>query len=138
MNLLDLDAPDLWLLVLGRNEPGGAMARPARASMCPSCGAHRIHGLDADWAALPAKVDPRPLTALGEALAIVSGLRTYDLGRYGSGYQLDYRDQGHVQSRPAGSGRSDVLAEHRCHLTLDHGPPVLRRRSVTTDPTPPF
>jgi hypothetical protein len=137
VNLLDATAPDLWQIVRGRSDAGG-MIRQARASTCPTCGGWRIHGLDADMAALPAMCDPEPLSALGEAQATILGLRTYDLSRCGAGYQLDGRDHFHVKGRPAGSGVVDVLAEHRCGAALDRASPVLQLRRPSTDTVPPF
>lgn len=137
-SLLDDLAPDLWQVVLGRKEPGGSMARNARASTCPKCGAYRIHGLDSDWAALPAKVDPEPLSALGEAQATIGGLRTYELSRYGGGYRIDGRNDLTVRGRPAGSGRIDVLAEHRFGVALDRAPPVIRLSRPVSSAVPPF
>lgn len=138
MSLLDFDAPQLWQLVLGHGDPGGSMARGARASICHRCDAHRIHGLDADWAALPAMADAEPLSALGEVQATIQGLRTYDLTRHGAGFQLDGRDHTHVKGRPAGSGRVDVLVEHLCGAAFDRAPPVLVLRRPPTSSVPPF
>lgn len=138
MSLFDAIAPDLWQVVLGRSEAGGPMARNASASTCPRCDAYRIHGLDSDYAALDAFVDPEPISAFGEVQATIAGLRTYDLTRRGGGYQLDGRDFTHVKGRPAGSGAGDVLAEHRCGVALDRAPPVRQLHRPSDSNVPPF
>lgn len=138
MSLFDAIAPDLWQAVLGRSEAGGGMVRQAKASTCRRCDAYRIHGLDSDYAALPAFADPEPLSAFGEVQATIAGLRTYELSRHGSGHRIDGRDFTHVKGRPAGSGLVDVLAEHRCGILLDRAPPVLRPSRPAMSTEPPF
>ena len=53
--------------------------RRARAATCRGCGAKVLDGLDADVCALVATVDPTPLTAIGEVLAVLDGRRTFTL-----------------------------------------------------------
>lgn len=138
MSLLDGLAPDLWQLVLGRDEPGGTMARNTKADTCTKCGGWLLHGLDADWGALDTYADPEPLSALGEVQAAIAGLRTFELHRCRGGYELDRRCDSKIRFRPAGSGKVDVLAEHRCGVVLDRAPPVLRLSIPSTATAPPF
>lgn len=105
------------LINIGRLSPDGT-GRRAQPRRCRTCNAPVIVGLDADWAACRADVDPRPLTALGEALAHLEGRRTYALVVNGARHVLDYRDAGRITHRPAGgSGRYDVMAQHLCYST---------------------
>lgn len=90
------------------------IGRRAQPRFCPTCRARILAGLDDDKAALRADVDPSPVTALGEMLAQLEGRRTYALVHNFGRLVLDYRDAGRIAYRPAGSGRLDVLAEHRC------------------------
>jgi hypothetical protein len=101
------------LIRTGAISPDGTTRR-AQPRRC-RCGARILVGLDADRCALRADVDPTPLSALGEALAHLEGRRTYALNPDGGRIVLDYRDAGRIAHRPAGTGRFDVMAEHRCH-----------------------
>lgn len=110
------DRLERHLINLGRLSPEG-IGRRAQPRRCPTCSNRILTGLDADWAACRADVDPTPLTALGEALAHLEGRRTYALVVDGARHVLDYRDAGRITHRPAGSPaarRLDVLPEHRC------------------------
>lgn len=128
----------LWELVAARHE-GGPLNRVAKADLCPRCDRPRLYGLDDDWCALDSKVDPEPLSALGEVQATIAGLRTFELRRSREGFSLDRRHEGSIRGRPAGSGVVDVLAEHRCGVVLATGPPVLRPRiSANATDVPDF
>lgn len=79
---------------------------------CPTihrCGATVLTGLDNDLAALVARVDPEPLTALGEVQALTAGRTTYAL----RGQALDRRDRWSIPGHPP-SHALPVHAEHRC------------------------
>lgn len=89
------------------------ITRRAKAINC-GCGAAILAGLDDDIAALPVRVDPKPLTPLAEALAVVVGRATATLRREARGYVLNYRDSYRIAGHPAGAGHYDVLAEHVC------------------------
>lgn len=94
-----------------------------RATWCRSCRQPILTGLDGLACALPARVDPTPLTPLGELLAQLGGLDTYEL-RAGRPTRLIRRLAADIAARPAdGPGRRrhdayDVLAAHRCGQTL--------------------
>jgi hypothetical protein len=129
---------DLWNLILGDDEPGGPITRAAKAAICLRCDGCRLDGLDSDRCALDVHVDPEPISAFGELQATLAGLRTFEIRRVAGGYHLEWRDAGHIRVRPAGSGRVDVLVEHRCGFVVDRAPPVLRVRSVSVFDVPPF
>ena len=91
-----------------------------RASWCRTCRAPVLTGLDAETCAFDARVDPTPLTALGEALALLAGLRTYDLRIVGRIPRIRRRNAAAINRRPAGTPSAgfraaDVVAEHRCN-----------------------
>ncbi len=94
-----------------------------RASWCRDCRQPILTGLDDLACALPARVDPTPLTPLGELLAKLGDLDTYEL-RAGRPTRLIRRLAADITARPAeGAGRRrhdtyDVLAAHRCGQTL--------------------
>lgn len=98
------------------------IGRRAQARVC-GCGAIILVGLDADRCAGEARVDPTPLTAVGEALAIMTGRSTYLLRTVGRP-ELDHRSRWHI----GGASADDVavLAEHAC------GTPPLPTRTMPT------
>lgn len=93
------------------------ITRRAQPRRCRDCRAPVLTGLDADRCSLRADVDPRPLTALGELLAQLEDRRTYALCSDSGRLVLNYRDAGRLAHNPAGTGRFDVMAEHRCGST---------------------
>lgn len=101
------------LIRTGVIAPDG-ITRRAQPRRCRDCRAPILIGLDADQCALRADVDPRPLSPLGELLAQLEDRRTYALCSNAGRLVLDYRDAGRLTHRPAGTGRFDVMAEHRC------------------------
>jgi hypothetical protein len=129
------DGPPRWLQ--GLLEAKGAwnsdgVSRRARATFCRKCGAVVLRGLDFEPAGAAVSVDPTPLDAFGEAMALLHDRRTYWLAWRGDRYEINPRWPEHIRGEPAGTGRHDVLAEHRCHaapLPADPrgavaGPPV--------------
>lgn len=99
------------------------VARKVRARRCRRCGKLTLVGLDAPRCAGTATTDPRPLSALGEAAALILGLGTYAL-RFAAGHlELDRRGTFEIRGSPAGAvrvltryDRYDVVAEHRCDI----------------------
>lgn len=130
------DGPLLWARVLGTGELDGPIVRAAGAGVCRRCRGFLILGLDSDRCALDAKADAEPVSALGEAQALVLGLRTYDLGRTKGAWHLEWRDAGAIRTRPP--GQVDVLAEHRCGSNLDRTDPRHAPVVAVTNATPPF
>lgn len=138
-DLLAAFGPEVWRRVLGAGEPGGAMVRSAKAGYCGKCKAHALFGLDDDSCAFGVTVDPEPLSAVGEVMAHLSNLRTFELRRAGDGYQLDRRLDSYIARRPAGAGIIDVLAAHLCGgPTLERAAPILGLRKVEPHREPPF
>lgn len=106
------------LAATGAANPDGH-GRDLRAGICRACGQPVLRGLDADRAALPATVDPHPVTAVGELLAVAGGAPTYDLWLGQRRAQLHRRHAAHI----IGPRRRPVLAEHRCGTTWPAEPP---------------
>lgn len=115
------------------------ISRNARGRRCRDCNEWVLAGLDADRCAGTAYVDPEPLSALGEMVALMGGRSTYLLRRDTSSFRLDYRDRWAIQGNPAGSHkqRGDVVADHLCHDPGPTGPltteSVLHRRMEAID-----
>lgn len=102
------------LIRIGRLDDDG-ISRRAHARLCRACGAVTMAGLDDDKVAVTARVDPVPLSPLGEAQVLMSGRRTYALEYTSRGYRLDPRTAAHIRRAPAGSVPGiDVVGEHRC------------------------
>lgn len=100
------------LIASGRMSESG-LTRRARVVRCRKCGVPTMAGYDAAVAALDAWCDLTDLSALGEALALCEGRRTYTLWEMGDRLELDARDRWMITGQPAGTGRT-VLTEHRC------------------------
>jgi hypothetical protein len=114
----------------------GGATRAAGIRLCPKCRAPIITGLDADICAFTVRVDPTPLTPLGEAVAVLQGRTTYNLAGGPGRKELDPREAHHIE-KPR---RYPVLAEHRCNRPLDAfaAPAPKKERTVADDDTPPF
>lgn len=87
--------------------------RHIQAERCRQCRADTLRGLDDMWAAGPIEVDPTPLSALGEALALLAGRRTIACEHW-HGLRFTRRSHWQITSRPAGTFRGDVYASHLC------------------------
>lgn len=103
------------------------MRRAALDGHCPRCGLVVLSGPDADTAALTAVVDPHPVDARLELLALLTGRATYDAWRRPDGnVELERRDRWSTAAR-----RTDVLAEHRCGAALTSATePVTKPRAT--------
>lgn len=103
------------LVEVGRLDADG-INRRAHASQCQKCRAVVMVGLDDDKCAMTVRVDPVPLTPVGELEVLLAGRRTYDLGWSAErGYRVDPRSAAHIAAAPAGSSpAADVVGEHRC------------------------
>lgn len=129
------ELPD-WLLAqltaAGRIDTDGT--RRTVAHRRHTCGQPILAGLDHDPCGLPVTADPWPVDAMGEALALLAGRRTYDLaGRMR--LELNHR----CASALARPRRWPVVADHRCGQPLprDPCPPGSPRRLPDSD-TPGF
>lgn len=99
------------------------VSRTVHAARCKKCRRMLYTGLDADLIAGVARVDPDPISATGEAVAHLLGLRTYSLRWQLDSLTLDLRTHFEIRGHPAGTvhqaGRPppyDVVAEHRCDV----------------------
>ena len=120
---------------LGRDRIG----RAARAHRCKDCGQLILTGLDNDMCAGIANADTAALQPLGEALALVSGRRTYALHRTDGRLELQLRYDLQITGAPAGTAPYDVLAEHDCSATnLPSKPSVYARLSAALPVNPPY
>jgi hypothetical protein len=121
------DMPD-WLVLrldsAGFIDAAAGASRKARTFRCRECKRAVLRGLDSDQCAVTVEADPTPLTDEGEAIARLLGARTYELRWLGAHYELDFRDQWRIKSRPAGKPGIEILVEHRHPvLTLPRKPP---------------
>jgi hypothetical protein len=80
-----------------------------RAVRCRTCKAPILRGPHAEWCAFTIEVDSTPLSAIGEALALLA----------------------HRASRPAGTPRLDIYATHACGAA-----PLPSCESAFTPPPP--
>lgn len=87
------------------------LSRKARIRTHRGCPIPVLAGIDSDIAGLDAWCDLGELHAYGEAMALLSGRRTYEL----RGGRLGHRDKWQISGKPAGTTRYPVFAEHRCH-----------------------
>lgn len=95
------------------------ISRAARARHCRRCGRTTLRGLDADRAALAVTVDPTPVNALGEFLALSAGRITYDLEWRAGRYELSPREPAHIRAAPARlRARRQVVVSHSCGSTM--------------------
>lgn len=88
------------------------IGRAARAHRCRSCRQYVLAGLDSDRCALPVAADPDPLSARGEAVALIAGRSTYSLRFLSGRLELDHRT--HFEIRGGRTDRMDILAGHLC------------------------
>lgn len=86
------------------------VGRAARARRC-KCREYVLAGLDADRCAFPAAVDVEPLSARGEAVALIAGRSTYSLRILSGRLELDQRSHFDIRGP---QNRLDVLAGHLC------------------------
>lgn len=132
------------LMVDGVIGPGG-ITRKAKPRRC-KCRALILAGLDhPTTCAIERRVDPDPLTPLGEALALVEGRYTISLNHEAGAYVLNQRYALQIQTWPAGTRASeDILRQHRCSTPPIVGPLLApsnfsaSRPKTSASSTPPF
>lgn len=100
------------LVAAGYMTETGATRR-ARVRRC-GCGVDIIVGLDGDRLAFEARVDPYPLSSVGEVLALLEGRYTWAAYADGGRHVLEFRDSHAISARPAGKCPEDVMRQHRC------------------------
>lgn len=84
-----------------------------------------IAGLDADLG-LDVVCDPRPLSKMGEALALMSGRGTFTLRLFGDAFELSRRDHFRIRGTPAGTDGVDILVRHICDTAENAEYPRMR------------
>lgn len=136
-----MSAPTSWLwdhLVRSGYVSEGGSTRRARLKTCPAgCKSWVLTGLTGVICAVDARVDPEPLSELGEALALLEGRSTVALHHEGGQYVLNLRGHDDIRARPAGTAeREDVLRQHRCRTALPSGALVAATSFVKTEPAP--
>jgi hypothetical protein len=105
---------------LDHSKPGPPATRKARAIFCPRCHQSVMRGLLAMPTPWSVDVDPTPLTAEGEALAMLAGISTYKLQWIRDRYEIDKRDVSKIGFKPVTYNQGfDVLAEHHCGIPAD-------------------
>ena len=112
------------------------MSRYAKSTFCPRCHCATISGLDEDYGAYVATVDPWPVDRVTEVLALLADRRTYEVTEFDGRLELTHR----TFWRQTAPGRR-VVVEHRCGLPLPAcGEPVLQRAGehAPLPETPPF
>jgi hypothetical protein len=102
----------------------GAMAG-AKPTVCLRCHAVVLRGLTPEPLRTIAVVDPRPLSTLGEFLALRTRLLTYDLAKRAGRWGLEERDAWHIEGSPPDRPdfwrrRGDVVAQHGCGAEFDY------------------
>lgn len=122
------------------------VSRRASTATCRGCHRTLLVALDADRCACIAVVDPAALSARGEMLAQLLGLRTYSLRWLIDYLEINGRNQWSIRHSPAPDpecpGRKlpyDVVAEHRCSVqSLPGVPSVHVRPRLAEGDEPPF
>lgn len=92
----------------------GDTYRTARLRTCPRCHAPVLAGLDADICAFSVRADLTPIDETGEALALLTRRRTFDLVSDRHAKKLYAREEHNIRM----SRRYPVLPEHRCGQSL--------------------
>lgn len=120
---------------------GDGIGRRVQSRFCRVCHRPTLTAADAPMAGHTVRVDPTPLDAMGELAALLAGCSTFDLSWAGERYELDFRYEWHIRGAPPGTGRSDVLAEHRCgrvNISAQTSNHVFRSSEASAPVDPPF
>jgi hypothetical protein len=102
------------------------------AEHCPKCRRVVMTGPNADTG-LDLTADPQPLTALGEALALMAGRATVELRWRYDHYEIAGRDHFRIRGSPAGTNGLDVLIVHECDR--EYGGTAINTVSRTRKPS---
>lgn len=95
-----------------------------KQTRCRKCGAAIDVALDPSTIGPIRIINDKPLTALGEALALIAGLDTYTVTETG----IEWRDKWRIDNCP--TEKDDVRADHKCGMQYqtrpgNHGPAVI-------------
>lgn len=108
------------------------VTRTAKPRTCPHCHRATLTALD-EITTQRVDLDPDPINAVGEAIAILTGRATYGIF-YG---ELAERSSQEITYRPADV--RPIYVTHRCHAPpLPPEPAFLTRPTPTADDYPPF
>ena len=106
---------------------------------CRDCKAPVLAGLSEDWMAWVVTVDSSPLSPIGEMLAVLGGLRTYELRAHQQTLALWQRDRWQIRGRPPGV-KFDVVADHQCEPvefpTLNSVYPIPQKKEIDDEQCP--
>lgn len=102
-------------------EKQALVADHAAATPCPRCGAETLTARAGRVAALDVRADPRPLTALEEILARLSGRLTWHLVT-AAGPQPIQRITWRHPALTNGPSRWPVIADHECGEAANTSP----------------
>lgn len=100
------------LLIAQGKMTAEGISRSARARHCPKCGRVIMSGLDGDLCAFSVDVEPQPVDRYGEALALLSGRRSYSIRRVAGHYEIDERCAIRIAANSADD--VEVLITHIC------------------------
>lgn len=95
-------------------------------------------GPDADRCAVTVTVEACEIDKIGEVLALVRGLSTFDLSKRGGKWELDYRAPCHMNAER----KFPVFSAHDCRwmppMKVENHPLLKELIEVTISQIPPF
>jgi hypothetical protein len=106
----------------GHIDADSGATRRARMSRCRRCHRPVVLGFDSDPSRphagyMSRQVDPQPLSPTGEALALLSGRITFNLGWHADHWEINGpRDRWQIAGKR--TGIRDVVVEHDCALSI--------------------
>jgi hypothetical protein len=119
--------------VIDFSHAGPPATRRTRAILCPGCRRPIMRGLMPLPTPWPVDADPTPLSSLGEALALLAGVKTYELSWSFDHYEIRHREWSMVTYGPADTLKeSDVLGAHNCRVPTSPAWPT--KPSLVPDP----
>lgn len=137
----------LWRRIEAITGTGDGTTANGRVIRCGRCRRVCIRGLDAAVAARDVRLDPSPLSVLGEAVAVVTGRESWSVTlRAQTRLEINPRYSWEIAARPAGELESgDVLTRHVCASPWPSDGPLTgptripaRARSDAGTGDPPF
>lgn len=103
------------LVAAGLMDPNTGATRRARARYCEGCKQPVYRGIDRPYGGMSIDLDPTPISAEGELLAVWTKRRTYQM-RWDAkhGHEFDRRDPEQITGYPVGTPGIDVMVQHKC------------------------
>lgn len=102
-------------LVAQTGDATGGHASSTRLAECPRCSTPVLLGLDQPVAALEATASVHEIDKIGEAIAVLNGLRTFHLIYENKRWVVARRG---IDALNCGVRRFPVLAEHNCGVEI--------------------